>query len=504
MVSHEQAPLFLTVFILYIALMIFIGYLASRKVNKGGTAFLTGGGHLPVFLTVCTAAATLIGTGGTMGRTGQAFANGLGVFGYAICGFLTMMLIAFAFAPMRSKNFLTMGEEMQYYYAGDQIVRKIVAVLTFLAEVCYVSSHMTGGAKYLQYITGYDPTLCKVITLLAFTIYVWLGGYLAVVWTDAIQLGIILIGFFAIFMRVLPLVNGWSEIASTYTAAGHPEALVPFAATNSAAFINGISLTIAAVLGELAVSTHRHRIYTSKDAPSAKKSFIITAFVSLAFVFIPVILGMMTRVIATNNGDVARLLENTDFAFAYLCMEVLGGAAGLLLMVAGLSATLSSGDSDTMAGVTILIKDVVPNLTGKAIPEKDVKRFSRTALIIILVCAFVLTLFATGFISFINNVLGALMPGLAIATLVGRFWKKVTPAAGIACMVVGTGFGVCYLVIAPLKAAIVAAFGGPAIPVALASLIIIVVVTLLTKRPELSEQEILDIVLANRADLKAE
>ena len=40
--------------------MIFIGYLASRKVNKGGTAFLTGGGHLPVFLTVCTAAATLI------------------------------------------------------------------------------------------------------------------------------------------------------------------------------------------------------------------------------------------------------------------------------------------------------------------------------------------------------------------------------------------------------------------------------------------------------------
>ena len=79
MVSHEQAPLFLTVFILYIALMIFIGYLASRKVNKGGTAFLTGGGHLPVFLTVCTAAATLIGTGGTIpdrpSRTASVFSG---------------------------------------------------------------------------------------------------------------------------------------------------------------------------------------------------------------------------------------------------------------------------------------------------------------------------------------------------------------------------------------------------------------------------------------------
>lgn len=502
MVSHEQAPLFLSTFIIYIAAMIFIGYLASKRVSKGGTAFLTGGGHLPVFLTVCTAAATLIGTGGTMGRTGQAFNTGLGVFGYAICGFFTMLLIAFAFAPMRSKNFLTMGEEIQYYYAGDKTVRKVVAILTFLAEVCYVSSHMTGGAKYLQYITGYDPTLCKVITLLAFTIYVWLGGYLAVVYTDAIQLGIILLGFFGIFAKIMPMVNGWTEISEVYTAAGQPEALIPFGATNSAALISGISLMIAAVLGELAVSTHRHRIYTAKDAASAKKSFIITAFISLAFVFVPVVLGMATRVIATKNGDVARLMENTDFAFAYLCMEVLGGVFGLLLMVAGLSATLSSGDSDTMAGVTILIKDVLPSWTGKVIKEEDVKSFSRTALIITLLCAFVLTMFANSFISFINNVLGALMPGLAIAALVGRYWKRVTPAAGVACMIISTGFGLCYLLIAPLKSAIAASFGGPAIPVGLIALAVIVIVTLCTKRPDLSEEEVLDIVLADRLDLK--
>lgn len=61
-----NSALFLGSFIAYIALMILIGWFASRKVSKGGTAFLTGGGHLPVFLTVCTAAATLIGTGGTM------------------------------------------------------------------------------------------------------------------------------------------------------------------------------------------------------------------------------------------------------------------------------------------------------------------------------------------------------------------------------------------------------------------------------------------------------
>ena len=140
---------------------------------------------------------------------------------------------------------------------------------------------------------------------------------------------------------------------------------------------------------------------------------------------------------------------------------------------------------------------------AKIIKEEDVKSFSRTALIITLICAFVLTMFANSFISFINNVLGALMPGLAIAALVGRYWKRVTPAAGVACMIISTGFGLCYLLISPLKSAIAASFGGPAIPVALIALAVIIVVTLCTKRPDLSEEEVLDIVLADRLDLKS-
>lgn len=492
-----NSALFLGSFIAYIALMILIGWFASRKVSKGGTAFLTGGGHLPVFLTVCTAAATLIGTGGTMGRTGQAFSGGLACFGYVIVGPITLLILAFVFTPMRSKNFITIGQEIQYYYGGDINVRRVAGVLTFLTEMCYIASHMTGGAKYLQFITGYDPLLCKVICLLGFTIYVWLGGYLAVVWTDAVQLGVILIGFISIFTKVSSMINGLDEISSTFIAAGQPEALIPFGATNSTVLISAISLFVASLLGELGVSTHRHRIYTSKDAASAKKSFIITAIVALCFVFIPVYLGMATRVIATKAGVADALLANQDMTFAYLCTEVLGGGMGLLLMIAGLSATLSSGDSDTMAATTILIKDVIPSIKGKIIPESEVKGFSRKALLLSLAIAFLLTLLANDFISFLNNVFGALMPALAVATLVGRFSKRVTPAAGISCMIGGTFFGLCYLLIQPLKAAISSTFGGPAIPVALLSLVIIVVVSMMTKRPDLSEDQILDIVLAD-------
>ena len=53
-------------------------------------------------------------------------------------------------------------------------------------------------------------------------------------------------------------------------------------------------------------------------------------------------------------------------------------------------------------------------------------------------------------------------------------------------MIISTGFGLCYLLIAPLKSAIAASFGGPAIPVGLIALAVIVIVTLCTKRPDLS------------------
>ena len=72
--------------------------------------------------------------------------------------------------------------------------------------------------------------------------------------------------------------------------------------------------------------------------------------------------------------------------------QVLGPVVGLLFMICGLSATMSSGDSDAISGVTILLTDVYPSVTGKTIPEKDYAKYSRIALVTTLVVAFLITL----------------------------------------------------------------------------------------------------------------
>ena len=207
-----------------------------------------------------------------------------------------------------------------------------------------------------------------------------------------------------------------------------------------------------------------------------------------------------TMATATNATNV---LENPDFAFAYMATNVLAPALGLLLMIAGLSATLSSGDSDAISGATILMEDIYPLFNGgKRIPEEKMKNASRIAVIATLLLSFLVSLRADGVMAFINNVLGAMMPGMVLTLIIGRLWtKRVTAAADLASMIGGTCFGLAYLLVPGLTAVVDNAFSGPAIPCALLTTVICVAVTLCTKRSGLSEEQILNKVLEGRTDL---
>lgn len=74
-------------------------------------------------------------------------------------------------------------------------------------------------------------------------------------------------------------------------------------------------------------------------------------------------------------------------------------------------------------------------------------------------------------------------------------------SAGLASMISGLFAGIAYLSIPAVSAAVDEVFGGPALPVALLVAVVCVVVTLCTKREELSEEELLSIVLDGRTDL---
>lgn len=181
-----------------------------------------------------------------------------------------------------------------------------------------------------------------------------------------------------------------------------------------------------------------------------------------------------------------------------MATQVLGPVVGLLFMICGLSATMSSGDSDAISGVTILLTDVYPSVTGKTIPEKDYAKYSRIALVTTLVVAFLITLLINDVIGYISTVVGGLLPGVAVAMLMGKFWKRANWQGGLACIGSGTILGLAILLIPAFKDWVNATMGGPAVPATIVSLVFGVVVSLIFPADNTPEEVRLQNVMNDR------
>ncbi len=77
----------------------------------------------------------------------------------------------------------------------------------------------------------------------------------------------------------------------------------------------------------------------------------------ICFSVLPAIIGMAARTMNPN-------LENSNYAFLF-ATSFLPAILGLVVLIAGLSATMSSASSDAIAAVAIMMRDVYTLVTGK-------------------------------------------------------------------------------------------------------------------------------------------
>jgi SSS family solute:Na+ symporter len=124
--------------------------------------------------------------------------------------------------------------------------------------------------------------------------------------------------------------------------------------------IPALSLAMVIGVGVLATPSYRQRIYSGKDVSSVRRSFVYTGVLYLFFSVLPAIIGMAAW---TMNPH----LENSNYAFLF-ATSFLPAMLGLVVLIAGLSATMSSASSDAIAAVAIMMRDVYTLVTGKMPP----------------------------------------------------------------------------------------------------------------------------------------
>lgn len=475
-----NSHIFLVGFIIYAIAMIWLGWFVSRN-QKSGEDFLLGGRSLPLFLTLGSTVATMVGTGSSMGAVGFGYSNGWAGMLYGVGGAVGILLVAWLFAPVRKLRFMTMSEEISYYTGGSHLIKNIVGLMIFIASIGWLGAHILGGSMYLARATGIDLTVAKLIIALAFAIYVIIGGYSAVVWTDTIQALILFFGFILMAILAVVHVGGWSAIEQ----AMDPKAMSLFA-IDKMGVLPALSLALVIGVGVLATPSYRQRIYSGKDVPSVRRSFVITGVLYLFFSILPAIIGMAAFTMNPN-------LENSNYAFLF-ATSFLPAILGLVVLIAGLSATMSSASSDAIAAVAIMMRDVYTMITGRMPPEDKRHYLPRWMLTFVIGPALVFALTSNDIISYITKMISMLMSGLFICSILGRFWLRFNWQGALAALVSGMVMSIVVL----MNADWLAYWGNPCIPSVLGSPVAGVLVTLVTPASQVSREEALAIITNER------
>lgn len=465
--------LFLTCFGIYVvAITVFGSWIARR--NQTGDEFLLGGRSLPMFLTLGTTIATIIGTGSSMGSVGKAYSSGwMGSF-FGIGAFVGVILTAVLFSSARQHKFMTMAEELSSYVGGSRIVSSLVAIFTYLACVGWLGAHILGGGRYLQYVTEIDMNLALVLIALGFAVYSTIGGYRAVVWTDTIQAVVLFTGFVLTAYFAFRFIGGIDGLRETNSMLSQTEIT-----TSGPAFLPGLTLIVAITASILATPSFRQRIYSGNSVREIRKAFLYSAFLAIGFSLLPSVVGMAAY--RHKSG-----LENPDLAFPYMATEMLPLALGILTLLAGLSATMSSASSDAIAGVTIFVRDVYEMVFRHVPDAKRVVFLSRVALAVTTGLALLMAMSADSIIGYIKEMLALFVTGMCVCGVLGRLWPRYNAPGAIASLIGAFATALIF----QFQPTWTEYWGGSVIPALTISGLLGVIVSLATPAEKLSQEEV--------------
>ncbi|MBE8716990.1 sodium:solute symporter family protein [Cellvibrio polysaccharolyticus] len=482
-----NTSVFVSAFVIYIAFLVWLGWFVSRQ-QRGGEDFLLAGRSLPMMLTLATTLATMVGTGSSIGAVGFAYSNGWAGTLYGIGGALGILLTAWWFAPVRAQRFMTMSEELSWYVGANRYVKNLVGVLILLACIGWLGAHILGGGMYLAWIAGVDPTIAKLLIAAGFSIYIVIGGYRAVVWTDAIQVVVLFFGFILMAAMSVYLAGGWESLMSD-----QPRENLSFLGIEKIGAIHALSLVAVIMVGVMATPSFRQRIYSASSVKAARNSFALSGSLYLFFSFIPALIGMAAYAM---NPD----LENRNFSFPFLAMEVLPLTVGVIVLIAGLSATMSSASSDAIAGVAILLRDIYILFTGRVPAEQNMVRYSRIGLVAIIGVSMLLAFISDDIIVYITGMIATIMSGMCACGVLGRFWQRYTWQGAIASLMGGSLISGGVM----LSPSLMTYWGNPIIPAMGGAFAAGILISLLTPRNKVSPDEAADILARERDIMEVE
>lgn len=435
------------IFAVYVLIIIGVGLAVSRKNKQSTEGYFLAGKSLPWWAVGASLIAANISAEQFIGMSGSGFAIGLGIASYEFMAAVTLIVVAKFFLPIFiEKGIYTIPEFVEKRY--NKSLKTILAVFW----IClYIFVNLTSvlylGGLALETILGV-PLMYSIIGLALFAlVYSVYGGLSAVVWTDVIQVAVLIFGGFMTTFMAVSFIGGdagfFTGMGTLYDRA--PEHFDMILSPDNPQYSNLPG--IAVLIGGLWIANLYYwgfnqyiiqRTLASKSVDEAQRGLVFAAFLKLCIPFLVVIPGIAAYVIVNDPALMAQLGEaaqnflpsdtSADRAYPWLTQFLPAGIKGVVF-AALTAAIVSSLASMLNSTATIFTLDIYHEYMDKNASDKKLVNIGRlTAVVSLVIAIFVAPMLGAinQAFQFIQEYTGLVSPGILAVFMTGLFFKKTT------------------------------------------------------------------------------
>ncbi len=438
--------------------------------------YLVAGRSLPAFVLVFTLLSSWIGSGSLLGGAENAYKHGFAALWQGAGGWAGLLLIYFIAPRARKFAQFTIPDLLESRYNQTARVLGVIAVLfTYTAITSY---QFIGGGDILHLIFPQVTAVEGQYILATFVIlFTMIAGMGSVAYMDVV------IGLLATFTLIaalpvlLHLAGGWSGVRAVLPA-------THFQAFGDLSGVQAMELFLPTCLLMLGNQSMYQKFFSAKSEKAATRAvsgwLVGTVILETIIVAIAVVGSALYR-----TGEVH---ERPREILAYTATHAFGGGSkvlavlGALLVGAIFAKVVSTANNYLFSPATNLVNDVFVRYLKPEASNKQVLLVSRLMVVGLGLWALWQSLGTTSVLKKSLYAYTIYSAALTPVILAAFFWRRATAKGAVASIAAGTVVTVGWEWLTPHLPAVVAARDA-ILPALVASLLGLVVVSLLTKAP---------------------
>lgn len=418
----------------------------SKTNRKNPTEFFLAGRNAGWFVVGASIFASNIGSEHLVGLAGSGASGAFPAAQFELLAAFALLLLGWLFVPfyIRSGVF-TMPEFLERRYSSG--ARYYLAAISIVGYVLTkISVTIAAGGIVFETLMGIDFWTGAAIIVIATGVYTVIGGMRAVLYSDMLQMFVMIGGAVAVTAVGLDRVGGFTELKN----AAEPGFLSLWRATSDPDFPWTGIIFGAPILAVWYWCTDQYIVQRTLSAASianARRATLFAALLKQLPLFIFVLPGVIAYALASEG---LLTLEDSDQALPALIAALLpAGARGFV--VAGLLAALMSSLSSVFNScATLITMDVYQKLK----PQHSERRLvfvgqAATVLMVVFGLAWIplMDVISGQLYLYLQSVQAYISPPIAAVFLIGVLWSRANAKGAVAALGIGMLLGLARLIL---------------------------------------------------------